>query len=298
MHLLRNSLIACSAAAVLAAPAASIGPAVAAMAASPGSSGSAYQQPSARFAAKARTALVRYLSHDHPGILPVHPQRLRQPPVGSANMLSYNWSGYAVSNPAAGTFTSVGGRWKVPRVKCTPEDEVTSQWVGLDGFTSGTVEQAGTMGWCFLGVATYFTWYEMYPAGTVVVGQSVRPGDAITTSVTRSGTSYTLSLTDSNHPTSSFTRRATCAASTCLATSAEWVAERPSFSIGISPLANFGRWSLSGATVTAAGKTTTIAGYPNRTLINMADATVTYLLSGISALSGGNSFTATWINSY
>ena len=43
----------------------------------------------------------------------------------------------------------------------------------------------------------YYTWYEMYPADSVEVGTGVQAGDAITASVVRSGTSYTLQVTDS-----------------------------------------------------------------------------------------------------
>jgi Peptidase A4 family. len=78
-------------------------------------------------------------------------------------------------------------------------------WVGIDGFTSGTVEQDGTLAECNHGAAFYFTWWEMFPANSIqVAGSSVSPGDAISSSVVRSGTSYTLKVTDSTHPANSF----------------------------------------------------------------------------------------------
>ena len=48
---------------------------------------------------------------------------------------------------------------------CNAEDQITSNWVGLDGFgnSPATVEQLGTISWCFQGTPTYFTWYEMFP---------------------------------------------------------------------------------------------------------------------------------------
>ncbi len=78
-----------------------------------------------------------------------------------------------------GTFTKVSGAWTVPTVTCTNEDRITSDWVGLDGFSSSTVEQDGTVSQCFEGQAVYYTWYEMYPAGTIAVGTSVAAGDKI-----------------------------------------------------------------------------------------------------------------------
>ncbi len=122
---------------------------------------------------------------------------------------------------------------------CTAEDRITSDWVGLDGFSSSTVEQDGTVSQCFEGRAVYYTWYEMYPAGTIAVGTTVAAGDKIKASVSRSGSAYTLALTDSTRGANSFTRHATCATTTCPDTSAEWIAERPAYSIGIAPEAQF-----------------------------------------------------------
>lgn len=67
----------------------------------------------------------------------------------------------------------------MPALTCTAEDRVTSEWVGLDGATDTTVEQDGTASQCFEGTALYYSWYEMYPAGTVEVGMSVAAGDTI-----------------------------------------------------------------------------------------------------------------------
>ena len=181
---------------------------------------------------------------------------------------------------------------------CTAEDTITSEWVGIDGFTSSTVEQDGTLDWCFEGTATYFTWYEMYPAGTIEVGTSLAPGDSITATVSRNGTNYTLSLTDAAHPANSFSKTATCAAATCLDTSAEWIAERPAFSIGIAPLADYITWKVTGATETASGKTGTISSFSPNDVLTMVDATDSYNLSTSSDLTTGNSFITTWHNSY
>lgn len=45
--------------------------------------------------------------------------------------------------------------------------------MGLDGFDNQTVEQDGTLAYCFEGAAYYFTWWEMFPGGSVTVGSSV-----------------------------------------------------------------------------------------------------------------------------
>ena len=109
---------------------------------------------------------------------------------------------------------------------------------------------------------------------------------------------YVLSLTDAAHPANSFSKTATCAAATCLDTSAEWIAERPAFSIGIAPLADYITWKVTGATETASGKTGTISSFSPNDVLTMVDATDSYNLSTSSDLTTGNSFITTWHNSY
>jgi hypothetical protein len=261
-------------------------------------SGQPASGPSARFLREARTALVRYLHRSHPHVMLVHTGHagLR----GTTDSASFNWSGYADTSTRTGAFTMVKGSWTTPGVSCSKEDRLTSEWVGLDGFqaSSGTVEQTGTLDWCYQGTATYFTWYEMFPAGTVEVGTSLKPGDKITASVTRSGTTYTLQIIDSTHTGNSFTKTKTCPATTCLDNSAEWIAERPAFQIGIAPLANYGTWTVHGGKVTVNGKNAVIGTVPN-SVIKMLDATQAYGLSTTSALTRTrDGFTTTWHNSY
>jgi hypothetical protein len=69
------------------------------------------------------------------------------------------------------------------------------------------VEQDGTLIECYRHVAYYDTWWEMYPANAIqVVGSTLRAGDSLTASVVRSGTSYTLKVTDSSRSADSFPR--------------------------------------------------------------------------------------------
>jgi hypothetical protein len=253
--------------------------------------------PSARFLAEARTALVKYLRHNHPQAMLVHTRHAHAVKNVTATG-SFNWSGYADTATKAQTFTKVSGAWTAPSVTCNAEDQITSNWVGLDGFNSNTVEQLGTVGWCFQGTPTYFTWYEMFPAGLTEVGASLKPGDKISASVTRTGTSYALKLTDSTTSGNSISVTKTCALATCTDTSAEWISERPSFSIGIAPQAKYNAFKLTSGSVTANGKTTSIGAGPGVNAITMIDATNTYNLNTVSALTGGNAFSTTWKNSY
>jgi len=253
--------------------------------------------PSARFLSEARTALVKYLRHSHPQAMLVHTRPAHAVKNVTASS-SFNWSGYADTATKHQTFTKVSGAWTTPSVTCNAEDQITSDWVGLDGFNSNTVEQLGTISWCFQGAPTYFTWYEMFPKGTVEVGTALKPGDKISASVTRTGTSYALKLTDATTAGNNISVTKTCALATCVDTSAEWISERPSFSIGIVPQAHYNAFKITAGSVTANGHTTTIGAGPGVNSITMVDATNTYNLNTASTLTTGNAFSTTWKNSY
>src|SRR6516165_7440949 len=224
--------------------------------------------PSARFLAEARIALVHYLRHHHPQAMLVHARHAHAVKNVTATS-SFNWSGYADTASTAQTFTKVSGAWTTPSVTCSAEDQITSNWVGLDGFNSNTVDQLGTISWCYRGTPTYFTWYEMFPANTVEVGTALKPGDKISASVTRTGTSYALKLTDATTAGNNISVTKTCALATCVDTSAEWISERPSFSIGIVPQAHYNAFKLTSGSVTANGTTTTIGAGPGVNSITM-----------------------------
>jgi Peptidase A4 family len=252
----------------------------------------AYRAPSAHFLAEARLSLTNYLKHSHPQIMLAHhtnSSSLTCKPSGK--VCSYNWSGYAAVSATNDAFTGVSAKWTQPKVKCGIEDQMSATWVGLDGVTDETVEQDGTTAWCYKGHATYYTWYEMYPAGSIEVGRSLKPGDKITATVTRSGTKYKLTVKDATHSSASFTKSGTCAS--CDNTSIEWIEERPEFtSTGILPQANYSSWkatSVSGS-IRKGVKSTTDE-------ITMIDSLQEYALSTTSGLSKG-AFTTKWHNSY
>ena len=207
---------------------------------------------------------------------------------GLTQVQSTNWSGYADTST---TFSTVTGKWTEPSVSCSSQTSLAAFWVGIDGFTSGSVEQDGTLAECSGGRAFYFSWWEMYPTNSIqVVGSSVRPGDSISASVVRSGGSYTLKVTDSSRSGNSFTTTQSC--SSCANSSAEWIAEAPSGSGGVFPLSNFHSWTLSGATVNS------------RVISSFTDDEITMIdSSGLvkaqpGSLNGsGNGFSVTWVRS-
>lgn len=244
--------------------------------------------------AGARAAAVAFLLNQH---APGHraPRQATVGPNGITDSYYYNWSGYAGTG-STGTFTKVSGSWKVSKLTCTGEHQVSAEWVGLDGYNNSTVEQDGTLSECFEGTVYYYDWYEMYPAA-LVVEHDVSAGDTVSGTVSRSGSSYTLTVTDSTHSADSFTTTATC--TSCDNDSAEWINERTDFSCcGYVPLPDYGTWTLSKGTATAAGKSESIGSLSTVYDITMVDATDSYDLATTSALSGGNSFTTTWKDSW
>ncbi len=157
------------------------------------------------------------------------------------NSTSTNWSGYAVTGSR---FTSVSASWTQPTAKCSGT-AYSSFWVGLDGDTSNTVEQTGTDADCSGSTPQYYAWYEMYPKFPVNLRGTVRPGDHLSASVTTDGSGrFTLTITDS---TQGWTNTTNARLKSAKLASAEVIAEAPSSSGGVLPLANFGTVSFSGA---------------------------------------------------
>jgi Peptidase A4 family len=253
---------------------------------------------SARFLARARTAVIADLRHMHPNI-PV-PGRTARVSGNLTKADSFNWGGYADTSTTAQFFSAVSGNWTVPAVSCSGEDRIVSVWVGLDGDGNSTVEQDGTTSQCYEGVALYYTWYEMYPAGSVEVGSGVKANDAISASVVRTGTSYALKVTDSTTSGGGGSTTQTCPATTCLDESAEWITERPAYSIGIVPLALYKTpVSATASSVTGGGKTGNPATFTTDTQLTMIDATQAYKLAITSGLTASNTaFTVSWHQSY
>jgi hypothetical protein len=212
---------------------------------------------------------------------------------GQTDTTSTNWAGYA---DTGSNFSKVSANWTEPSGSCGSSlVSMAAFWVGIDGFNSSSVEQDGTMIECYLGTKYEYTWWEMYPTNSVqTVGSTVAAGDKISASVTRSGTSYALKVTDSTHPANTFSTTQT--GSGDANSSAEWVAEAPSSTFGVEPLANFGTWNATGDAVTSGSKSGTISSFPDDKITMADSAGLTQALP--SALnSGGNAFSVTWKSS-
>lgn len=151
---------------------------------------------------------------------------------------STNWSGYAVTGSS---FTSAKASWTIPSVNCSKTPNTYSSfWVGIDGWTSTTVEQTGTDSDCDGSSPSYYAWYEFYPAGSILVSSvPVSPGNHMSASVTYNGSNFTVTITNESTG-KSFSKSGTVRGAK--RSSAEWIAEAPCCTNagGILPLADFG----------------------------------------------------------
>jgi hypothetical protein len=201
-----------------------------------------------------------------------------------SNSTSTNWSGYAVTG---GRYTQVSSSWTVPSVSCAGT-AYSSFWVGLDGDTSGTVEQTGTDSDCSGSTPQYYAWYEMYPKFPSNFSNPVHAGDKMTASVTTNGSgSFTLTISDGTAWSKTVTARLKHAA----LASAEVIAEAPSSSGGVLPLANFGTVSFSSAKANGATLTSSTPGIDPITM--QSGSTVKAQPSSISS----GAFSVTWKHS-
>jgi hypothetical protein len=164
---------------------------------------------------------------------------------GASSSTSVNWSGYSATG---GLYNSVTATWTQPSVVPRTTQSFAAFWVGLDGDGSDSVEQIGTMGYTAAGKSYYSAWYEMYPEAMVEIRTlTIRPGDVLTATVeAQDATAFKLTLQDqttgqvfTTTETSTVAQRA----------SAEVIAEAPSDSTGVLPLATFGLASFSNCAV-------------------------------------------------
>src|SRR6266496_2018828 len=163
-----------------------------------------------------------------------------QPGGQGTGVSSSNWAGYAATG-AAGSFTSVSASWTQPTASCAGGSQYAAFWVGLDGYTSKTVEQIGTEADCTgpnPQTPQYYAWYEVFP------------GAKFTGTVTSQGNDeFRLVLEDI---TQGWTQTINATQAGADLSSAEAIAEAPSnTSSGSSvlPLTNFGSVNFTGVTV-------------------------------------------------
>jgi hypothetical protein len=147
---------------------------------------------------------------------------------------SPNWAGWMDLAAKDVQLSKVTARFEVPTTTCPVAKAASYFWVGLDGWTDQTVEQAGVGAYCIVHSGStykpeYFDWYEMYP-NKPIEEFAVEPGDAIVATVSYDAATakYSLQVTDKSRSGASFrVSRACPSGSTCDRASAEVITEDP-----------------------------------------------------------------------
>jgi hypothetical protein len=173
--------------------------------------------------------------------------------AGTSN--SYNWSGIvdfsgATSYNSNTSFYVILGQWVVPVAEqaygaCTGAWDYSVSWVGIDGWGSPDVLQAGTQsdGYCSGSTkSTYYSfWYEWFPnSWTNVTNLPVSAGDNVfveiwNTSSTQ-GYAYMVNFQTNQSATVGFSAPA---GTTLVGNSAEWIVERPEINGSLATLTNY-----------------------------------------------------------
>jgi hypothetical protein len=152
----------------------------------------------ARGAGGTSTRRVIVVEHEAE-VAPVIPEQ----PTSQTALPSPFQAGYEAA--PGGVFSAVSASWTAPTATCQPG--VTSdavQWLGIGDATS--VVQDGTQEDCdSSGTPSYVAWYELYGDPQVTdLGlpstDSVAPGDVMTGTISISGSTWTLTLTDATRP--------------------------------------------------------------------------------------------------
>jgi|HubBroStandDraft_1064217.scaffolds.fasta_scaffold09718_3 hypothetical protein len=208
---------------------------------------------------------------------------------------STNWGGYAATT-ATGAVTYVAGTWVQPTVTCPSRGTLYAAfWVGIDGYSSSTVEQDGTLAECSHGKVSYSAWWELYPLNSIqtIGSMTVKAGDSINATVTYTSSGFTMAIKDLTGGTS-YSHTATQSGTS--RNSAECIAERPSVGSSLSKLADFGSMKFTTCTTTISGSNVGIGSAATVDAITMEDNSGLTLAS-VSSTSGAGAFTVTWVRS-
>jgi hypothetical protein len=184
---------------------------------------------------------------------------------------STNWSGYVVKPDVGRRLHYVTGDVTVPRVYCNnfSQQRFFTMWVGLDGYGSRTVQQAGINLSCpagKVGLAGPWAWWETYPDDAELFrGFPIEPGDHLTISIASLG-GNTFRMAMVNHTSGkdiSVTHK--LSGPVAQLTSAEWIME----SVGM-PLAPFSSLSFFNARAQQSGKgMQSLNSFPTLTQLRM-----------------------------
>ncbi len=204
----------------------------------------------------------------------VPPMIMQAPPLGTVDTdgtpapswvprvkmgADYNWSGYGDHATAQNNLDYVYSRWVVPSYTCATRPigsngSQTSQWIGLDGYGSASLEQQGTIEGCmpYKGKLLAYTamFWEMIPQGPHLYFNLVKPGNVIESSTkyvsVANGKEYFQLVVHDISTGRYLNVTEPCAATTCPFRSSEAIAEWPGKQLGSGlTLTRFGEYPFA-----------------------------------------------------
>lgn len=215
---------------------------------------------------------------------------------------STNWSGYVAATDLSGatgdgTVTYAAGEWVVPTLSATSDTTYCAIWVGIDGYTSGSVEQIGTSHNWVNGAQQNSAWFEMYPNGSYdITGFPVNNGDVISARVGYKGDGiFKLCLFNHTQGVSTTIPYSYTTSTTAARSCAEWVVEAP-YSGGILPLSDFRTvtWNYCSAIINGVHGLINDGSWMNDEITMVNGSTGAVEAQPTSLLKGGSCFQVTW----
>lgn len=182
---------------------------------------------------------------------PVRPAGRKKLPSRSqaadlANATSGNWSGAADFSAKGKPYKWVAGQWTVPNPHAPGSGSYyASEWVGIDGWGSSDVLQAGTETQVtevlWFTFASVYTWWEWFPAGEVAITNlGVSPGDVMYCLIcVNSTTSATVYFSNQSTGVSTNFTITAPSGTTLAGNVAEWVVERPTVNGSVASLTDY-----------------------------------------------------------
>ena len=225
---------------------------------------------------------------------------------------SNNWSGYVITTPpSAPEYAEIFGEWVVPQAYAQggfSSWHHSTLWVGIDGWGTPDVVQAGTdqdtLTAVWVQTSSYDAWTEWYPLTSATVSNfPVNNGDRVEiwtwvgtasdkySPTGNTGWFYLWNLTE--NVVAAYLSTTAPSGTTFNGHTAEWVMERPTVNGSLSSLANYGTAEITNAW--AYDYDGSLHLYTSDTSTNLSMYSGSDLLSTVTAV-GSESMQFTWHN--
>jgi hypothetical protein len=206
---------------------------------------------------------------------------------------SENWSGY-VDTGTKGAYNATGIIYdEPPSVPTYCEGAAASFWTGLGGYGTTPLDQAGTQIGHGFTVAEHQAWFEIYPQeASMAVNLFATPGYMFEVLLSHEAGNEVRGLAYNFHTGESVALKGT-SSETYSGASAEYIAERPGTTSGLTPFADYSQWNVAEAW--ANGNHTYGPSHFSHEAINTeSDGTLLSETSALEAPESGRTFHTNW----